>query len=522
MPRKVLLITADQWRGDALGFLGHPAARTPTLDALAADGVAFTRHFTPSAPCGPARATLLTGLYPFIHRSVRNGAPLDARHANLALEARRAGLDPVLFGYTDSSADPRAMAPEDPRLRSFEGVLPGFRLEASLNESQLTGWLTELAKKGYELPEAPFRIYAQAGSPPVMARFSRGPAIYAAEDGDTAYIADRFLDFIRLRRREDWFAHVVFLRPHPPMIAPAPYNDAVSVADLPPVRRMSSREEEAGSHPFLAEWLNEQAHPDYFESQVDVHAVPEEDRAAMRAVYFGLIAEVDAQLGRIVARLKASGEWDETLVIFTADHGEMLGDHWCWGKGGWFDPAFHIPLIVRDPEAPRGARGRRVGALTESVDILPTVLGWIGREAPRDASGASLAPWLRGETPPRWRAAATWEFDFRNPATRRYERALGIGPEECVLGVWREARWKYVHFPSLPPRLYDLEADPGELRDLASAPEMAGVVARCAGRLLSHRMLHAERSFADALLTERGVVCGAEPRATPEGLYAAP
>ena len=134
MARKVLFITADQWRGDALGLFGHSAARTPHLDALASDGVTFTRHFTCSAPCGPARTTLLTGLYPFLHRSVRNGTPLDRRHTNLALEARRAGRDPVLFGYTDSSADPREMAPDDPRLKSFEGILPGFRLEATFKQ----------------------------------------------------------------------------------------------------------------------------------------------------------------------------------------------------------------------------------------------------------------------------------------------------------------------------------------------------------------------------------------------------
>ena len=89
--RKILFITADQWRGDALGLFGHSAAVTPNLDRLAADGVTFRNHFTAAAPCGPARTTLLTGLYPFIHRSVRNGTPLDKRHTNLALEARRAG-----------------------------------------------------------------------------------------------------------------------------------------------------------------------------------------------------------------------------------------------------------------------------------------------------------------------------------------------------------------------------------------------------------------------------------------------
>ena len=107
MPQKVLLITADQWRGDALGCLGHTAARTPNLDQLSRDGVLFERHFTNAAPCGPARTTLLTGLYPFNHRSVRNGTPLDRRHSNVALEVRkgRAGAGAIrLYGLVSGSA----------------------------------------------------------------------------------------------------------------------------------------------------------------------------------------------------------------------------------------------------------------------------------------------------------------------------------------------------------------------------------------------------------------------------------
>ena len=107
MAQNVLLIIADQWRGDCLGALGHPAVRTPNLDALAAESTVFTRHFGQSAPCGPARASMLTGLYVMNHRVVANGVPLDARHPNLALELRRAGLDPNLVGYTTTAPDPR-------------------------------------------------------------------------------------------------------------------------------------------------------------------------------------------------------------------------------------------------------------------------------------------------------------------------------------------------------------------------------------------------------------------------------
>src|SRR5437870_5011934 len=105
-PWNVLLVIIDQWRGECLGGLGHPCVRTPNLDALMADGTTFLRHYTQASPCGPARASLFTGLYLHNHRSVRNGVPLDDRFANLAREARAAGYDPMLFGYTDTAVDP--------------------------------------------------------------------------------------------------------------------------------------------------------------------------------------------------------------------------------------------------------------------------------------------------------------------------------------------------------------------------------------------------------------------------------
>jgi arylsulfatase A-like enzyme len=518
----VLLITADQWRGEALGVLGHPVSVTPHLDRLARDGTVFARHYTPIAPCGPARTTLLTGLYPCIHRSIRNGSPLDKRHSNIALEVRKAGFDPVLLGYTDSSADPSALAPEDPRLKSFEGVLPGFRLEASLNESCLSGWLSELARKGYEVPDHHPDIYRHPGTPKVMSRFSREPAVFKAEDSDTAYIADHVLDYLRLRRKQDWFVHAVFLRPHPPLIAPPPYNTMIDATAVPKAWKLNEKKREAASHPFLARWLESQADPAYFESQVDVQALPEEDLAAMRAVYYGLIHEVDTQFGRILAHLERTGELDETLIIFTSDHGEMLGDHWCWGKGGYFDASNFIPLIVRDPAAPRSARGRRVDAFTESVDLVPTILEWLGQSVPTEANGLSLMPWLRGKRVESWRSGVFWEFDFRTPDTQTNEKALGLTSDQCTLNVWRDEAWKYVHFSGLPPLLFDLKRDPHELANVAGKPELAGVIAEYAGKLLTHRMLHAERIFANATLTPKGVAYHDGPRGLPAALSARP
>src|SRR5574338_1655208 len=124
--RKVLYISVDQWRGECLSAVGHPQVKTPNLDTLAADGVLFKRHYTVCAPCGPARTSLLTGMYLMNHRSGRNGTPLDARFTNVALEARKLGYEPALFGYTDTSLDPRGKHPDDPALPAYdEGGMPG-------------------------------------------------------------------------------------------------------------------------------------------------------------------------------------------------------------------------------------------------------------------------------------------------------------------------------------------------------------------------------------------------------------
>ena len=134
MAPNVLLITLDQFRGDCLSAAGHPLVRTPNLDALTAEGVRFARHYSQASPCAPGRAALYTGTYQMNNRVVANGTPLDARFDNIALAARRAGYDPVLFGYTDQAIDPRmSTGPDDPRLSSYEGVLPGFRCVLDLS-----------------------------------------------------------------------------------------------------------------------------------------------------------------------------------------------------------------------------------------------------------------------------------------------------------------------------------------------------------------------------------------------------
>ena len=150
----VLLITLDQFRADALSCAGHPVVRTPNLDALAAEGVRFARHYAQAAPCAPGRAALYTGTYQMNNRVVANGTPLDHSLDNVARLALRAGYHPVVFGYTDVGADPREITdPDDPRLHNWEGVLPGFEELLNLDERHAP-WMEWLRSLGHDLHDA--------------------------------------------------------------------------------------------------------------------------------------------------------------------------------------------------------------------------------------------------------------------------------------------------------------------------------------------------------------------------------
>jgi len=255
-PKNLLFTTADMWRGECLSALGHPTVKTPNIDALASDGVLFRNHFAQCAPCGPGRASIHTGMYLQNHRSVQNGVPLDARHTNIALEMRKLGYDPTLVGYTDITPDPRLYAPRDPALRTYEGILPGFnRFVAMHSKAFPEPWARWLQKRGYELPENLSDLYHECveGYPGVEERGKPyAPARYSKEESDTAFVTDQALQLIKIPDRTPWFLHVSYMRPHPPFMAPEPYNRMYHPDEVPRFKKASSIEEEAQQHPYLA------------------------------------------------------------------------------------------------------------------------------------------------------------------------------------------------------------------------------------------------------------------------------
>ncbi|NRB18414.1 MAG: alkaline phosphatase family protein [Rhodobacteraceae bacterium] len=493
-PMNVLFVTVDQWRGDCLSAQDHPVVKTPNLDALAADGVLFANHFGQCAPCGPSRASLLTGMYAMNHRSVRNGTPLDARFTNIALEARAKGYTPGLIGYTDTSHDPRQYPSDDPVLKTTAGTLHGFDQLVPGSEAGCDGvklWIEELAAKGYPVPSAEIDIY----NPLVTGETAQ--TLYRSEDSDTAFIIDHAVTAIETQKTAPWFLHLSLLRPHPPFIASAPYNTMYPPDDMPD----PCDPEAATDHPFLAfvrrhhldlEGLDQAGH------QADPAAMRQ-----LRATYYGLISEVDHHLGRLIGYLKETGQYDSTLIVFTSDHGEQLWDHGVLGKEHFYDQSYHIPLIIKQPGSDM-ARGRVVTEFTEAIDLMSTVLDVIEQEIPPQCDGHSLRPFLQGETPGNWRTEVCWELDFRDNKHGIAQQELGLGAQDCSLCVIRDARFKYVHFGALPPLFFDLVNDPDELHNLAGDPAYAPQILTYAQKMLSWRLAHADRTLTGLYLSADG------------------
>ncbi|HMK99765.1 MAG TPA: sulfatase-like hydrolase/transferase [Acidimicrobiales bacterium] len=514
--RNVLFITLDQWRGDCLSSLGHPMVETPTLDSLADRGVLFANHWANAAPCGPSRACLYTGTYLHRNRSILNGTPLDARFTNVALVAREMGYDPVLFGYTDTSVDPRRVAPGDERLFTYEGVLPGFRaIVEDPWEKGSPAWGRWLAAQGFEVPADPHQLYEPlegfAGAD--SHGWTWAPTRFPAELSQTAFVRQAVMEWLERHGDRPFFVHASFIRPHPPRRNPLGYHDLYPEEAVGPFSGCASPAEEAALHPLAAT-----------ATRVPGVGAPhdERERRQVRATYYGAQREVDDALAPLFEYLEASGLARTTLVVVTSDHGEMGGDHWLLEKLGYWDESYRVPLIVIDPtdEAEPG-RGRVVHEFTESVDVFPTICEYIGAEIPLQADGWSLAPFLRGAPPPEhWRDAAHFEWSFADPVDRSAEKVFGIPMSHCALVVARGRRHKYVQFAAsddvFPPLLFDLESDPGQIRDLLAdagpgvgdlawqaSRELAQWYMRTAERTLSGSFLHPELGLVEARDTWR-------------------
>jgi arylsulfatase A-like enzyme len=484
--RNVLFIMCDQLRWDHLGCNGHPTLRTPNIDALAARGVNLTRAYVQSGICGPSRMSFYTGRYVASHGATHNRVPLSVGEVTLGWHLREAGRTLALAGKTHMLPDAHGM-----RRLALDGQ---NELAALLRE----GWFTLVDRHDghHAEPDSAYAHWLRArgydSADPwtdhVIAvtdtdgsvkngwkmRHARLPARVAEAHSETAYTTDQALGFIEAQGETPWVLHLSYVKPHWPYIAPAPYHAMYAPEDALPVRRHPA---ERGNdvHPVLREFQNEEVSQS-FQNDACI--------AAVRPTYMGLIAQLDAHLGRIWALMERMGRWQDTLVVFTSDHGDYLGDHWLGEKELFHDCIQRVPFLLYDPDAAADAtRGTRDARFAEAIDAVPTFLDALGLDpAPHLLEGRSLLALTRG-TAAEWREHAISELDWTFRGARR---RLGLPTGQHRAFMVRTARWKYVHWTSgMPPMLYDLDADPEEFHDRGRDPALEPVRREMRERLLA-------------------------------------
>ena len=478
--RNVLFIMCDQLRWDHLASAGHPHIRTPNLDALAARGTRFTQAYVQSGICGPSRMSFYTGRYVASHGATHNRVPLSLGEVTLGWHLRQSGRTLALAGKTHMLPDTHGMArlaiEGDDELATLlrEGWFTlvdrhdGHHAEP---HSAYTDWLRE---QGYDSPD-PWTDYVVGVAAPDGAtrngwhmRSARLPARVREEHSETAYTTDQALRFIEAQDETPWVLHLSYVKPHWPYVAPAPYHAMYDPSDCLPVQRHPA---ERDAHPALTEFQNEEVARSFQRDDCI---------AAVRPTYQGLITQLDDHLGRVWRLLDRMNRWDDTLVIFTSDHGDYLGDHWLGEKELFHDCIQRVPLLIATPG---GIPGQVEDRFAEAIDLAPTILDALGLpDAPHLLEGQSLLPILRGEPVTDWREAAFSELDWTFRGARR---RLGLPTGQHRAFMVRERDWKYVHWTSgLPPQLYDLANDPEEFHDLGRDPAHEATRARLRERLL--------------------------------------
>lgn len=509
-PPNVLWIMADQLRYDYLSCYGHPHLHTPHIDALAARGVRFTNAYVQSPVCGPSRMSAYTGRYVRSHGSTWNGMPLRVGEPTLGDHLREVGARAVLVGKTHMAADAEGMAwlGIDPKseigLRVSECGFEAFERDDGLHpdgaRQQWSAYDDYLVQQGYA-SDNPWKDFANSGRDPSgellsawLLKNSRLAANVPEEHSETAYMTNRAMDFMEAARADDrpWVCHLSYIKPHWPYIVPAPYHDMYGEEHIvPPIRSDAERETD---HPLIRAYHDARVCRSFSRDHVRKHVIP---------AYMGLIKQLDDNLGRLFEWMDRKGLSENTIIAFTSDHGDYLGDHWMGDKDFYHEMAVKVPLVIADPRRQADAsRGNVSDELVEMIDLAPTFMNALGcPPKPHVVEGRDLSPILHG-TPGFSRRYAISEHDYH---WSDMARSVGAPQHDAHTVMIFDGRWKYVRCEGFRPILFDLEADPRELIDVggSEATEHAEVRRRMEAALLDWARRHHTRITATPQVLER-------------------
>lgn len=480
IPKKVLWITADEFRPDFLGVSGNPLVHTPHLDALAREGVLMENAFCQASPCAPSRNSIFTSRYMCSTGVLDNMTPLVDAKDNVAMHLRQHGFSPSILGYNDYAQDP-AILPENHPCRtslSYDSFMPGFDVVLK-HEYESPEWYAWLEEQGYP-SEHCNREYMYTQELPATGRGDHlplhYPARYKAEHSEAQFLTTKAIDHLEARREDDWVVSLNYIKPHGPYICPEPYHAMYDPATMPEPVRVDH--EANNKHPYISRCRNDWA---------QTELKNEQDWRELRACYCGMISELDACIGRLMAYLKESGQWEHTLIIFSGDHGTYLGDHYLAGKPHFYDAAVRIPLIIRDPHRDaEHTRGTAMNGFVEALDISPTVCQFLKVPPHPRFQGKSILDVVRATPGARLKGTINYEFYYYN-LLRDKDVCC---PEACRLWMIRDHKFKYVQFgeEDMPAQLFDLKQDPNEFVNQAENPDYASVVLEYCQRLIRWRI----------------------------------
>ena len=463
----ILILYTDQQRWDALGAAGNAEIRTPNLDRLAASGTRFSHHFVQNPVCMPSRASFLSGQYP---------ETLGISHMGVLLPEDIWLLPGYLgaYGYRTANIGKLHALPHANRDHREPHPRYGFdHLEISDEpgpyEDAYRAWVRAIAPEHLDaislgLPPSAAVWQATMGVRDGIIhpaeRFPKRAVPFPAPDEltHTAFVSDRTRAFIGQQGESPWLCIAGFYSPHSPWIVPQRYLDLYD-ADALTLPSKTVRQ------PFGEDATNRDS--------LDVASSDDELRSAIHG-YYAMVSEVDDHVGRILDTLEAQGMTDDTMVIFTSDHGEWLGKYGRYGKGHPADDAVsRVPLLVRCPSAGR-AQSPVVDTIVEAVDVLPTILEVAAIPIPPVLQGQSVLPMLSGthdRAEARWDSALTEHRGWKSLRTRTHRYGVSASGDEY---------------------LFDIDADPDETIDISPDPEHGDALA-AHRHLLLRRLIDRER-----------------------------
>ncbi len=422
----ILWICTDQQRWDTIGALNNPYVNTPNLNKLVRNGVAFTHAFVQSPVCTPSRASFLTGMYPStIHNTTNGGDTWDNPFPLIPQILSKNGYSCGLSGKLHLSST-------DGRIEPVAGL--GYDLaEISWSHHPWDSWpegneyIEWLEGKGRSYD----RLYDSLGYIPEPYH-------------QTTWCVENAIDFVGRKKGEPWFYSLNIFDPHNPYDPPQKYLDRYEIEALPGPCFQSSD----------LEIQNEKLDFVHFQTSAQY---PEEFKAReLQARYWAMIDQIDYQLGRLFEVLKETGQLDNTIIIFTADHGDMVGDHGLQKKGcRFYEGLVRVPLIISWPD--HYQKGIVADGMVELIDLFPTIMEAVELPIHDKVQGRSLTGILTGKESP---------DQFRGFVRSEYYDALDHTPKDYATMI-RDSRFKLVVYHGYEyGELYDLQNDPCEHQNL--------------------------------------------------------